>query len=117
VPLAALAACLALAVILFPKHTAPTQLTASAQAPPPVVAPAPAATPPSAVQPVQLKLHPHPARPRAQAVEYFVALDDEPFEIGEVRRVALGPREVPADVVYSPDGRPRAIRLVDEPRN
>jgi hypothetical protein len=44
-------------------------------------------------------------------------LDDEPFEMGVVRRVALGPEEVLADVVFSPDGRARAIRLVDDSGN
>ena len=42
-----------------------------------------------------------------------MALDDEPIDTGVVMRVALGPAEVPADVVFSPDGRPRAIRLVN----
>lgn len=45
-------------------------------------------------------------------VRYYLALDNEPFEMGEVVRVALGPTNVPADVVFSPDGRPRAIRLI-----
>ena len=51
-------------------------------------------------------------RPRQPDVEYFLALDDEPIETGVIQRVALGPAEVPADVVFSPDGRARAIRLV-----
>jgi hypothetical protein len=43
----------------------------------------------------------------------FVALDDEPFDSGVVLRMALGPAEVPADVLVGPDGRARAIRLVN----
>jgi hypothetical protein len=50
-------------------------------------------------------------------VQYFLALDDEPFEVGVVRRVALGPEEVPADVVFGPDGRARAIRLLNDSEN
>jgi hypothetical protein len=53
-------------------------------------------------------------RPRKPTTEYFLALDNEPFEVGVVRRVALGPDEIPADVVFSPDGRARAIRMLDE---
>jgi hypothetical protein len=55
--------------------------------------------------------------PRKPEVQYFLALDDEPFEVGVVRRVALGPEEIPADVVFSPDGHPRAIRLVNDSSN
>jgi hypothetical protein len=52
-----------------------------------------------------------------QQVEQFIALDNEPFETGLVVRVALGPDEVQADVVFSPDGRARAYRLVNERLN
>jgi hypothetical protein len=46
--------------------------------------------------------------------EYFVALDDEPIEGSAVlMRVALGPAGIPADVVFSPNGRPRAVRLAN----
>jgi anti-sigma factor RsiW len=51
-----------------------------------------------------------PARPRV-APDYYLALDDEPIETGVVMRVALGPAEVPADVIFDQDGRARAIRL------
>lgn len=56
------------------------------------------------------------ARPRPTQVESnnpFLALDDDPIETGVVWRVELGPREVPAEVIVDPDGRPRAIRLVN----
>ena len=50
----------------------------------------------------------------AQAPQYFVALDDEPLDGSAVlMRVALGPAGIPADVVFSPNGRPRAIRLAN----
>jgi anti-sigma factor RsiW len=51
-------------------------------------------------------------RQKQPEVEYFFALDDDPIELGVIQRVALGPEGVPADVVFSPDGRPRAISLV-----
>jgi anti-sigma factor RsiW len=111
---AALAACLALAFVLLPKRTAQPVRPAPVAAGPPAVAAIPV---PAVVQPS------HPARPRKRPqsrkpeVQYFLALDDEPFEMGVVRRVALGPEEVLADVVFSPDGRARAIRLVNDSGN
>jgi hypothetical protein len=44
--------------------------------------------------------------------EPFIALDDEPIESGIVMRVEL-PGSTPADIVFSPDGRARAVRLVN----
>jgi hypothetical protein len=45
--------------------------------------------------------------------DYFLALDDDPIELGVVVRVALdGAAAVQADVVFDADGRPRAIRPV-----
>ena len=53
--------------------------------------------------------------PQAQpSVEYYVALDDEPIEAGVVVRVGFGGGQVPADVIFGPDGRARAIRLVND---
>jgi hypothetical protein len=107
---AALAACLAMAFVLFPKRARQAER--------------PAPSPPSPVEAVSALAPPAPpatrpspprrrARPRQPDIQYFLALDDDPFEMGVVRRVALGPAEVPADVVFSPDGRARAIRLVN----
>jgi len=110
---AALAACLAMAFVLLPKRAKPPERPAPA-APAPIAA---IAVPAPAVQ--RVAQAPRPARPRKRVlprkpeIEYFLALDDEPFEVGVVRRVALGPAEIPADVVFSPDGRARAIRLVN----
>jgi hypothetical protein len=53
-----------------------------------------------------------PRRPRSRT-DFFLALDDEPIENGTMVRVALGPESVPADVIVGPDGRARAIRLVN----
>ena len=46
----------------------------------------------------------------------FVALDDEPFESGVIMRVAITPGKAQADIVFGPDGRARAFRLVQAPR-
>jgi len=109
---AALAACLAMAFILFPKRV--RQPERPALGPP---APVEAVSAPAPAPPVPPATRPSPprsrVRPRQPDIQYFLALDDYPFEMGVVRRVALGPAEVPADVVFSPDGRARAIRLVN----
>jgi hypothetical protein len=47
----------------------------------------------------------------------FVSLDDEPIGTGVVLRVELGPKGVPADVIFGSDGRPHAIRLVNNKSN
>ena len=54
-----------------------------------------------------------PARRPVPPDNGFVALDDEPFDTGVVLRMALGPAEIPADVLVGPDGRAHAIRLVN----
>ena len=82
-----------------------------------------------AVQPDELVPRAHeavirperPRRPRARGpierTENFVALDNEPFEAGWVVRMALGPDQIQADVVFSADGRARAYRLVSNSSN
>jgi hypothetical protein len=52
--------------------------------------------------------------PADRASDDFVSLDDEPINTGVVLRVELGPKGVPADVIFGPDGRPHAIRLVNQ---
>jgi anti-sigma factor RsiW len=58
---------------------------------------------------------PKPAPPPkpVEVARPFIALDNEPIETGMVVRVAFGPDQVLADVIITPDGRPRAYRLVD----
>jgi len=114
----ALAAGLAIAAYFVPKPEAPR--TPVAQTPKPEPEPEPSPVPvlqPEApvrtiVRGRQASLA--AARPsRAAApVEHFIALDDEPIESGIVMRVTL-PGSTPADIVFSPDGRARAIRLVN----
>jgi anti-sigma factor RsiW len=120
---AALAAAVVMAFVLAPKRVVPVSSGAPVQSPsvqsgadalvrarPPGRAPAPANT----GSPVQSTAPRHskrqPAEPRATA-DYYLALDDEPIETGVVMRVALGPAEVPADVIFDQEGRARAIRL------
>ena len=106
---AAVAAALAIAFLLS-KPVAPAILS-------PVSSFAQTPTPPpaNARSPVQSPVPRHskrqPAKPRATA-DYYLALDDEPIETGVVMRVALGPAELPADVIFDQDGRARAVRLI-----
>jgi anti-sigma factor RsiW len=122
----AAAAALLLGILAIPKHpqTVPGMPAASPAAteqsqwnvlepvaPAPSLAVAPRARTVSA-RPVR-----KPPAPRAQPDEPFLPLDDEPIETGVIMRVELGPRQVPADVIIGPDGRPRAIRLVHSASN
>jgi anti-sigma factor RsiW len=113
---AGLAAALALALV-----TASLQSRRGTKpAPPPQtaakIAPAPAAVAPPA-RPLEVKpaivRRRLPAKPKPR-VEYYVALDDEPIEAGVVVRVGFSGGQVPADVIFGPDGRARAIRLVND---
>ena len=111
----ALAAGLALAVLMLPKHDVPQP---AVSAPPP----APPEFAANAAQPAGMPLEKRPARPvpararrvrrATQAMDYFLALDDEPIESGVVMRVGVDPVNLQADIVFGPDGRAHAIRLV-----
>ena len=110
----ALAAGLAMAAYLLPdRHprqeahvrpapVTPTQNVAAAAA---VMTPAPP-QPPAPRRPRRV----HPTTPETA---YFVALDDEPFESGVIMRVDVKPGNVHADIVFGPDGRAHAFRLVN----
>ncbi len=112
----ALAAGLAIAALLIPKRVeqpaavpAPARTAATvASSPAESVAAVPA--PETLQRPVRQTTS---AGRRPRALDGFVRLDDEPFETGVVVRVALGPQQIPADVVFGTDGRARAIRLVN----
>ncbi|MEO8597091.1 MAG: zf-HC2 domain-containing protein [Candidatus Solibacter sp.] len=111
----ALAACLALAVYLKPKPA--PQVAAVSPAPVTVHDEPPA--PPAAVAALGSEMSVVPAsrtvrsvRKPSPAEEVFVALDDEPFESGVIMRVDVKPGNLQADVVFGPDGRARAFRLV-----
>ena len=108
---AAVAAALAIAFLLA-KPAAPVAPAILS----PVSSFAQTPTPAPAVSPVQPAAPRHskrqPARPRV-APDYYLALDDEPIETGVVVRVAVGPTEIPADVIFDQGGRARAIRLIE----
>jgi hypothetical protein len=113
---AGLAAALAVALVIAPWRSRPRFRAAP---PPPITAKiAPAPAPPVAL-PQPLKVKPAivrrkvPAKPKPR-VEDYVALDDEPIEAGVVVRVGFSGGRVPADVIFGPDGRARAIRLVSD---
>jgi anti-sigma factor RsiW len=54
-----------------------------------------------------------PAPPSAPPPEAYLRLDNEPLDAGLIVRVALGPKQVPADVLFDARGRARAIRFVE----
>ena len=111
---AALAAVVVMAFVLAPKRLAPVAPGPESTPLPPVSSALP--PPPNAGSPVQTAAPRHsnrqPVRVRP-AVDYYLALDDEPIETGVVVRVALGPTEIPADVIFDQGGRARAIRLIE----
>jgi anti-sigma factor RsiW len=110
----AVAAGLAIAFLLIPKQepagvvqsTPPVKavLVPQQTADLPVVSPAPR----EAATTVATRT---PRPRRVKPADPFIALDDEPIENGIVMRVEL-PGSTPADIVFSPDGRARAVRLV-----
>jgi hypothetical protein len=112
----ALAACLAVAAYLIPDRR-PWEarlLPAPAPAAPPVAA----AVAEIAAAPVEPPAQQSP-RPRRRVRQtapepaYFVALDDEPFDSGVIMRVGVKPGNLQADIVFGPDGRAHAFRLVN----
>lgn len=110
----ALAAAVALAFVLMPKRAA---VPATPVARPHVQKPArpiqAGVEAPKTVAP-EKAAHGKPARRTKPAhSEEFLALDDDPIDMGVVMRVALdGDAAVQADVIFDADGRPRAIRPV-----
>ena len=107
----ALAAGLALATYLAPdRHSREARVL-----PPPAHAPTPLTADVAISRaPVERPAPQSPRRVRPTAPEpaYFVALDDEPFESGVIMRVDVKPGNVQADIVFGPDGRAHAFRLV-----
>ena len=110
---AALAAGLVLAALWLPRHKDAPMVAA------PPVASAPQATqPPVALAPPARttalpKRIRRPQLPLRTVSNEFLALDDEPIETGVVMRVGVEPGNVLADIVFGPDGRAHAIRLVN----
>jgi len=118
---AALAAGIVLAVWLLPKHPNPVPAPAPEVAvTPPAPAPEPVEPPAVVPEPVPVRTAAVPPKVRPARLPVvrtvsndFLALDDEPLETGVVMRVGLEPGNVQADVIFGPDGRAHAIRLVE----
>jgi anti-sigma factor RsiW len=113
---AALAAGLAVAAYLLPDRHPRVALVRPAPRPaPPALAAVAAVTPaaPEPPEPPAPRRRPRRVRPTAPEPAYFVALDDEPFESGVIMRVDVKPGNLQADIVFGPDGRARAFRLVN----
>jgi anti-sigma factor RsiW len=124
---AVVAAGFLIGILTLPKRPAPAPVAARL----PVVREVPAAVESPIREPVRVASAPAPVRVARAAtkrgaaapkipqlsLDGFVTLDDEPFEAGLLVRVTLGPEQVPADVVFSADGRARAYRLVNERSN
>ena len=118
----ALAAAAALAFVFIPKRAAFTPAPPAPVAKPhvqrtlrPIQAEAaPAQTSVTAASTPVKSVHGKSERPAKTApAEYFLALDDDPIDMGVVMRVALdGADAVQADVIFDADGRARAIRPV-----
>lgn len=112
----ALAAAAALAFILIPKRAAEPRPIAAPhveRAPRPIqaesAAPGPAPAKSARVKPQR--------QAKSAEAEYFLALDDDPIDMGVVMRVALdNAADVQADVIFDVEGRPRAIRPVTTKR-
>jgi anti-sigma factor RsiW len=108
----ALAAGLALAAYLLPDRRPREAVVHPAPAPAaPLVAEAAPAPAGPAVPATTRRMR--RVRPTAPEIAHFVALDDEPFESGVIMRVGVQPGNVQADIVFGPDGRARAFRLVN----
>jgi hypothetical protein len=115
---AALAAGLAVAAYLAPHGHPPRARVVPARPVTPLtddinrssVPPVAVAEVSAAPQPLR---RPRRVRPAAPEPNYFVALDDEPFESGVIMRVDVKPGNLQADIVFGPDGRAHAFRLVN----
>jgi hypothetical protein len=111
----ALAAGLALAAYLMPDRHPREAVALPAPVPalaaPPMAATVTTTTPAPAGPPAPRRLR--RVRPTAPEPAYFVALDDEPFDSGVIMRVGVKPGNLQADIVFGPDGRAHAFRLVN----
>jgi anti-sigma factor RsiW len=103
---AGLAAALAMAFFLLPKH-APVRPAPAATK----VAVPPAPEPPTAPTVAHRVMRRPAPRPPAPAEE-FVRLDDYPIETATVVRVSAEDGALQADLIVGPDGRAHAIRIV-----
>ncbi len=105
----AVAAALAMAFVLLPKH-APVRPVPVAQV---AVPPAPIQTATTVVRPAAMPPAARRTVPRRPApTDEFVRLDDEPIETATLVRVSADNGALQADLILGPDGRAHAIRVV-----
>jgi anti-sigma factor RsiW len=113
----ALAAGLGVAAYLVPQRQSGPVVVVTA--PPPAPAANTAVSAPVRAPVMAVRQARNPARTATKTeldAGDFVALDDEPFESGVIMRVAITPGKAQADIVFGPDGRARAFRLVKAPQ-
>jgi len=122
VPVAAMAACLLMALLMWPGKKHDVVPDATGGHPPQGNQHAVASTP-SVVLPLRRRTVVPKVIPVAAAQPFvaqpfvaqpFVALDDEPIETGVVMRVSSESGGFKADVIVGPDGRAHAIRILTE---
>ena len=109
VPVAALAACLAVAVMMWPRQD--VVRVATGERHPPQVDTHPVAQPLPVVRAASHRVKRRAVVPQEAP---FVALDDEPIETGVVMRVGTESGGFQADVIVGPDNRAHAIRILME---
>jgi anti-sigma factor RsiW len=119
----ALAAAAALAFVLIPKRATPPQPVAAPrvqrlrpiQAETPVPEPGRLEPAVASATPAKVVHAKSTRRPKAAETDYYLALDDEPIDMGVVMRVELDSASaVQADVIFDAEGRARAIRPVKQ---
>jgi hypothetical protein len=103
----ALAAALAIAFVMLPKHR-----TVATPAPVAKVVEAPVAQPVPVVTHTAVVHHPAARRAPAAISEEFLRLDDEPIETATLVRVSAEDGALVADMIVGPDGRAHAIRVI-----
>jgi anti-sigma factor RsiW len=112
----ALAAAAALAFVLVPKRVEQPRPVAAPPAqrmhrPIQAEAPAPRSTDSTVAAAARATHRKTGRQAKPEHTEYFLALDDDPIDMGVVMRVALdGAADVQADVILDAEGRVRAIR-------
>ncbi|MDE3166520.1 MAG: hypothetical protein KGN36_12005, partial [Acidobacteriota bacterium] len=112
---AALAAGLAIASFTLRKPEAPAPPAVAARSPLPAETPAAVLPEAPVAGPVRARAAVSRTAPRRAAahpaMDYFVALDDQPIESGVILRMAVQPGGAQADIIVDRQGRARAIRL------
>jgi anti-sigma factor RsiW len=108
-PAVGLAAALAIGIMAWPQRVEPPAPVAAVIPPAPLLVQEPARAGLEAYPTKRIL----PKRRPAETVERFVPLDGDPIENGVIMRVTYGPDNLQADIIFGPDGRARAYRLIN----